>query len=75
MYSELGEKSQTAIQIKLMRLDRPPAKIRSKSYSNRLLIDFYYPNLAVRSVIATILIQNPDYLDQFKSNLIEIGRK
>ena len=36
--------------IKLMWLDRPPAKFWSKSYSNQLLIDFFDPNLAVRSI-------------------------
>ena len=42
---------------KLMRLDRLPAKFQSKSYSNRLLIDFFDPNLPVRSIVATILIR------------------
>ena len=31
---------------KLMQCNRPPAKIHSKSDLNRLLIDFFYPNLA-----------------------------
>ena len=53
---------------KLMRLDRPPAKTRSKSYSNWLLIDFFDPISAVRSIVATISIQNPDYLDRLQSN-------
>ena len=51
-----------------MQLDRLPAKTRSKSDWNRLLIDFYDLNLAVRSIVATISIQNPDYFDRFKSN-------
>ena len=42
---------------KLMQLDRPPAKIRSKSYLNQLLIDFCDTNPAVRSIIATISIR------------------
>ena len=42
---------------KLMQLDRPPAKIRSKSYSNCLLIDFCDSIPAVRSIVATISIQ------------------
>ena len=50
-----------------MRWDRLPAKIRSKSDSNWLLIDFYDLNLAVRSIVATISIWNPDYLDPLKS--------
>ena len=40
-----------------MRLDWPPAKIRSKSYLNQLLIDFCDSIPAVRSIVATILIQ------------------
>ena len=40
-----------------MRLDRGRPEIRSKSYSNRLLIDFFDPNLPVRSIVATISIQ------------------
>ena len=39
-----------------MRIDRLPFKIRSKSYSNPLLIDFFDPNLPVRSIVVTILI-------------------
>ena len=61
------------VQCKLMRLDRPPAKIQSKSDSNWLLINFYDPNLAVRSSVATISIRNPDYLDGFKSNPISVA--
>ena len=41
---------------KLMQLDRPPAKIRSKSDLNRLLIDFYDPISAVWSIVVIILI-------------------
>ena len=40
-----------------MRSNRPPAKTRSKSASNWLLIDFFDPKLAVQSIVATILIQ------------------
>ena len=42
---------------KLKQLDRPPSKIQSKSFWNRLLIDFFYPNLGVPSIIATIAIR------------------
>ena len=58
-------KAKSWAQSKLMRLDRPPAKIRSKSNWNQLLIDFYDPNSAVQSIVATIWIRNPDYLDRF----------
>ena len=54
-----------------MRLDRPPAKIRSKSYPNRLLIDFFDPISAGRSIVATISIQNPDHYIKSSSILIE----
>ena len=37
-----------------MRLNRGRPEIRSKSYWNRLLIDFFDPNLHVRSIVATI---------------------
>ena len=40
-----------------MRLDRGRPEIQSKSYSNRLLIDFCNSIPAVRSIVATILIQ------------------
>ena len=40
-----------------MQYNRGHAKIRSKSYSNRLLIDFFNPNLPVRSIMATIWIR------------------
>ena len=46
----------TNMYCKLMRLDRGRPEIRSKSYSNRPLIDFFDPNLPVRSIVATILI-------------------
>ena len=42
---------------KLMRLDLGRPEIRSKLYSNRLLIDFFDPNLPVRSIVATISIR------------------
>ena len=45
------------VYIKLMQSNRPPAKIRSKSDSNRLLIDFFDPNLAVQSIVPMIPIQ------------------
>ena len=41
---------------KLMRSKRPPAKIRSKSYSNRILSDFFDPISAVRSIVAMFSI-------------------
>ena len=40
-----------------MRLDRLPAKIGSKLYSDRILIDIFDPNLPVRSIVATISIR------------------
>ena len=39
---------------KLIRCNRPPANIRSKSDSDRLLINFSDLNLAIRSIVATI---------------------
>ena len=42
---------------KLMRFDRGWPEIRSKLYSNRLLIDIFDPNLHVWSIVATIWIQ------------------
>ena len=43
---------------KLMRLDRPPPKYRSKSYSNRLLINFFDPNLLLKSIEIVATIRN-----------------
>ena len=70
------------LKTKLMRLDQPPAKIRCESDSNRLLINFFDPISAVRSIVATISIQNPDHYMESSSilikkwsNLIKIGRK
>ena len=40
-----------------MRSNRGHAKIRSKSYSNWLLINIFNSNLPVRSIVATISIQ------------------
>ena len=60
-----------------MRSNPGPAKFQSKLYSKRLLIDLFNPNLAVQSIVAMILIQNPDYLDQLQSNfsiLIEFNQ-
>ena len=59
-----------------MRSNRPPAKIGSKSYSNQLLIDFFDPISAVRSIVATILIQiqiqisilNAIYIENWSKN-------
>ena len=45
------------VHIKRMRLDRGRPEIRSKLYSIRLLIDFFDPNLALQSIVATISIQ------------------
>ena len=61
---------------KLMRSNRPPAKIRSKSFSNRLLIDFFNPNLLLKSIkiVATIqirtqiLILNLIYIKNWSKN-------
>ena len=47
----------TRTSTKQMRLDRPPAKIWSKSYSNRLLINFCDLIPVVRSIVATISIR------------------
>ena len=54
-----------------MRCNRLPAIIRSKSDSNHLLIDFFDPNLAVRSIIATISIQFRSTIGQILSILID----
>ena len=43
---------------KLIRLDRGLPKIRSKSYSNRVLINIFDPNLPVPSIVTTISIRN-----------------
>ena len=59
---------------KLMQLEWQLSKIRSKLYSNQLLIDFFDPNLGVQSIVATISIRNPDYLDQFQSKLVEFNQ-
>ena len=44
---------------KLMRSNRGWPEIRSKSYSNRLLVDFFDPNLLLKSIeiVATIRIR------------------
>ena len=74
---------------KLMRLDRGRPKIRSKSYSNRLLIDFFNPNSALRSIVPTISIQirtqiwirnlksmtEFDFIFKFISKIIEFDQK
>ena len=54
------------ISSKLMRLDRLPSKIRSKSYSNPLLIVFFDPNLPVLSIIATLRFRFDFGLKKFK---------
>ena len=66
---------------KLMRFDRSPSKIRSKSYLNWLLINFFDPNLGVRSIVATIsiriqtiYIKSSSILYQKSSILSKIGR-
>ena len=41
-----------------MRLDRGQPKIRSKSYSNRILIDIFDPNLLLKSIEIVATIQN-----------------
>ena len=55
---------------KLMRLDQPPAKIHSKLYSNQLLIDFFDPNLLLKSIKIVVTIQNPCQI--LSSDSIEI---
>ena len=72
-----------------MPLDRTPAKIRSQSDLNQLLINFFDPILAGRSIFARISIRNPNHyiesnsilikkwsnlIDKW-SHLIKIGRK
>ena len=59
------------VSCKLMQLDRPWAKFRSKSYLNCLLIDFFDPNLAVRSIVATISIQLRSTIGQNRLILID----
>ena len=59
---------------KLMRSNRGHAEIRSKSYSNRLLIYFFDPNLPVRSIIATISIRIRIQIYQKSSILSKIRR-
>ena len=59
------------LEVKLMRFNRVKSTNRLKSDSNRLLIDFFDPNLAVKSIVATILIQNLDPNLNLTSNLIE----
>ena len=54
---------------KLMRLNRSKSTNRLYSWSNRLLIDFFDPNLAVQSIVATILIQNLGPNSKLDSNL------
>ena len=54
---------------KLMGLDRPPAKIRSKSYLNRLLVDFCDSIPAVRSIVVTISIRIRTQISILKSIL------
>ena len=68
----------SAIISKLMRLDRGLPKIRSKSYSNRVLIDIFDPNLLLKSIeiVATIRNLGPNLnltsnLYQKWSNLIK----
>ena len=57
-----------------MRLDRGRPEIRSKSYSNQLLIDFFDPNSAVQSIVATISIRNPGIYIENRSILSKIDR-
>ena len=58
---------------KLMQLDRPPSKIRSKSYLNWLLIDFFDPNLPVRSIVTTISIQIQTQKVQIRAKMSILG--
>ena len=64
-------KHRTIIGSKLMQLYRPPAKIRSKSDSYRLLIDFFDPISAIRSIVASILIQIWTIYIEYSSTYIE----
>ena len=52
-----------------MRLDRGRPKIWSKLYSNRLLIDIFDPNLAIRSIVPMISIRNLGSNSKLDSNL------
>ena len=72
-----------------MRLDQGRPEIRSKLYSNQLLIDIFDPNSAVQSIVATISIRfwvriqiqisnlspnsNPNF--DFISKIVEFDRK
>ena len=60
---------------KLMRLDRPPSKIRSKLYSNRLLIDFFDPNLGHQSIVLMISIQIRSFISKYRSIYIKNIKK
>ena len=56
-----------------MRLDRPPAKIRSKSYSNGLLNDFFLSEFVVeihrnRRDDSNFLILNSIYIETWWNN-------
>ena len=66
------------VDTKLMRSNRPWAKFQSKSYSNRLLIDFFDLNLGVRSIVdskSRLLRSISIEFFNFNQILIEIGRK
>ena len=68
--------------VKLMRLNRPQAKIHFKSDLNRLLIDFFDPIPAVRfnchddsiQFQTQILNPNSNYIKD-RSNLVKNGQK
>ena len=53
-----------------MRLDRGWPEIRSKSYWNRLLIDFCDSISAVRTIVATISIQIRNEINQIWTDII-----
>ena len=54
-----------------MQSNQGHAKIQSKSYSNRLLIDFCNSIPAVRSIVAMISIQIRSQILNLTSNLVE----
>ena len=59
------------IYYKLMGSNRGHAKIWSKLYSNRLLINFFDPNVGVQSIVATISIRFWSTIGQNRSIIID----
>ena len=52
---------------KLMRLDWGRPEIRSKSYSNRLLIDFFDPNLMLKCIEMVAMIWIQTFMSKIRS--------